>query len=365
MSNFCCSNCNAQHQSLVQNGDELLCVLCNTRKNVRIAQTGGSNPFSPGSSPMSGGSYPGSSRLNDDGLDAYMGRTRKRDQSEILADPRMSIEKMLESAHVYAEEDSIPYDLTPSERKKLKIKKELERRRKYYQQYADSIRENSVPFIKSHFQPTEQQMSTIEQSLTKRHLNKNVKHPLEDNNPPTIKPERTHSIWSSAAYEKLAQVVINHGTNTVFNPHVEDEDDENNDAIQFDQPMTGNTPVLMTQNDLDHYLSELGGMDWGSNPASALHLTGPNEPTLMDYTSQQEASDHVGHTDPLPSPINHETQDTGLSTEQKLQQQNWQAPKAPPQSLTKGFNWDDWGSNEENKFSPFDEALRTPAQPKI
>ena len=137
---------------------------------TRVAQYGGvgggSAPWSGSSSGSSGGGQ-ANSYVVDISLDGLMAKTHK----PAPIDPQRNMEKRLEPFHTWAEEDLIPYELSPKERTRLKLRKEVRRRERSYEDCARSLYENSPAYIKEHYKPSSQQLMTMEEQLGARRRN--------------------------------------------------------------------------------------------------------------------------------------------------------------------------------------------------
>ncbi len=156
--------------------DQYACPRCRcvfpTTPSVRVAQLGGggqtSPSWAPGSTPGGtgrGGGYGINQSFIDRGLDAIISLTHR----PMPIDPHRNIEKRLEPQHTRGEENSIPYDLNFEDRQKIKLKNEIQRREKFYEDCAKSIAENSPQYIQEHFPIQPEHSHTIEESLlTKR-----------------------------------------------------------------------------------------------------------------------------------------------------------------------------------------------------
>jgi hypothetical protein len=152
-----------------------------------------------------GGSFGINSHYVDEGLDAIMSRTHKNPP----IDENRNIEKRLEPSHVFYEEDEIPYHLSPVERKKLKIKKNIWRREHLLQETKRSIDENTPAFIRDNFHPSPQQLRTLEQSLSPLHLEPRnlAPHPRENESPAQDRPTRYHTVANIGCDPRIAEAV--------------------------------------------------------------------------------------------------------------------------------------------------------------
>jgi hypothetical protein len=186
-------------------------------KNIRTAQFGGvggggsGSPFSPGKSPIGrGGTNRGGGELNiymdeDDNLEKIISRVHLDLHINNINDD--NIEKQLTPQHRH-NDGELNYHLDASERMKLKFRMQLQSYKKSLEEHADSILKNSPKYIKEHFQPKEEHMTTLEEQLKARRQFDDTKkrvHKYEDEVPEQIKPERYHPVMSSSKFTKIAK----------------------------------------------------------------------------------------------------------------------------------------------------------------
>lgn len=264
--NYFCEKCGDKHPTKLvkkaSSNDEVLfgCPRCHSQFNlnngamVKLAQFGGSIPkptmTGPGASPVFKGTSTRSRGVNtrmETSIDTIISRTHR----PAPIDPERNVEKRLEQFHVHGEEDRIPYDLDPKERHKLKIKKEIRRREKFYEDAAKRVEENSVEFINENFHPSEEQMTSLEESLSSRRKydKSKPKSITEDVSPDQITPTRRHTVAK-----------VKHGLTSPFGDVISDTDsaepDYNPDWLKF-WPTTGNYGGTIDSNaKLNDYLAE-------------------------------------------------------------------------------------------------------------
>lgn len=198
-----CDKCISKTKLIKKSENNFGCPRCHTQFEldngtfIKTAQFGGNiakpNMYGPGSSPL----FKGLSNRNrgtntrfETSFDSIMSRSHR--PSPI--DPERNVEKRLEQFHVHSEDDSIPYELDIKERARLKVRKEIRRREKFYEDAAKRIEENSVDYIKENFQPASVQ--TLEESLaSRRKYEKTKEKPIvEDVATDQIQPERRHTV---------------------------------------------------------------------------------------------------------------------------------------------------------------------------
>lgn len=231
-------------------------------KNIRLAYYGGvggsgSGPWQPGGSPIGrGGSNPGGWDINsfvaDKSFDAHIERVR----NPAPDDPERNIEKRIEHFHQYNESDSIPYNLTPEERRRLKLREFIRLKNQYLEDAANRIDTNSVGYINENYGPKEEHITSIEELLSSRRKyedGKIVRHKYEDAVPDTIKPERVH--YANKDYPSKSRIRLT------------DEDANENpyyEAQYGTQSLpSGLTPLLVSGDQFDSYLEEGAKLDRG------------------------------------------------------------------------------------------------------
>jgi hypothetical protein len=238
--NFGCPSCHSQFE-------------LSNDKLTRTAQFGGNmakpTMQGPGSSPLFNGTSNknrGTNTRFETSFDSIMSRSHR----PAPLDPERNVEKRLEQFHVHAEEDSIPYELDKKERARLKIRKEIRRREKFYEDAAQRMETNSVQFIKDHFKPTQEQTQTLEESLSSRrkYEKKKEKSIAEDVSHDQIQPERRHSVAFSKS--KLTTVFDNIESDT-------DAEQDYNPKFLTVGPFEGVYGGTLKSNlQLDQYLDE-------------------------------------------------------------------------------------------------------------
>lgn len=268
-SNYFCENCGDSHPTkLIKNAstDTYGCPRCHSKfsdtsgKMQRVAQFGGQMPrpngFGPGSSPVFNGTSTKNRGVNirfESSIDSVISRTHR----PAPIDPERNVEKRLEQFHTQGEENDINYELSPKERRQLKLRKEIRRREKFYEDAAKRVNQNTVHFIKENFQPAPEFMMTREEALGKKRKYESLepRSIQDDESPEQMKPERRHS---------LSQV--KHGLTSVFdNPYSYDNsaydksnskvDNNYNPGMLTHWPMVGNYGgSFKTQKELDTYL---------------------------------------------------------------------------------------------------------------
>jgi len=259
-SNYFCENCGDSHPTkLIKNAstDIYGCPRCHSKfsdtsgKMQRVAQFGGQMPrpngFGPGSSPVFNGTSTKNRGVNirfESSIDSVISRTHR----PAPIDPERNVEKRLEQFHTQGEENDINYELSPKERRQLKLRKEIRRREKFYEDAAKRVNQNTVHFIKENFQPAPEFMMTREEALGKKRKYESLepRSIQDDESPEQAKPERRHTVAK-----------IKHGLTTPFmDPADEDSYDNNyNPGMLTYWPMVGNYGgSFKTQKELDTYL---------------------------------------------------------------------------------------------------------------
>jgi hypothetical protein len=188
--NFGCPRCHSQFE--IDNG------------KIVTAQFGGNiakpTMHGPGSSPLFKGlsnKNRGTNTRFETSIDTILSRTHR----PAPIDPERNVEKRLEQFHVHSEEDAIPYELDIKERARLKIKKEIRRREKFYEDAANRVEENSVQFIKENFHPSKEQVTSLEELLSSRRKYEKVKEKsiTQDEASEQIQPSRRHTVARNTA----------------------------------------------------------------------------------------------------------------------------------------------------------------------
>lgn len=334
------------------------CPRCYTKhgseENLRTAQFGGTtggqpNPYAPGTSPFGrGGTGGGNYGINNFGQDKTFEGIISGTHNPPQIDEHRNFEKRLEVYHKHQnEDDMIPYWLTPDEREKLRIKKEVRRRHKWLEQSKKMVDTNSVPYIKQNFHAPAEHMTPKEQQLSALHKYQNGdKMEFEDELPPIIKPERMH----------LAQSVT-HGRTSPFDNTTSDEEEARNpsfDRTRMQTPLgLGNAPLLTKGSEFDAYLEDALNANWGG-------AEGPREQTLMDYPNADQIGDHrVGHPEKQPSMVDNSgiDLDAELDAFMPIEQQlsKTKKPKSPLRNPNDPYSY--WSEYETAK------GVGTPGEP--
>ena len=257
-----------------------------SNKNTKTAQFGGvggggsGSPFQPGGSPIGrGGNKGGGYEINqfwsdEDTLEKLISHKHPdADESD------RNIESRLTPQHSYAEENK-NYYLTPAERVRARFREELHKHKKLMENHAKSIQENSVEFIKTHYQPKEEHLITIEERLKQRRRYsddpKQNYFQYEDDIPELIKPERYHPVISNKNNAiKTADIISR--PNQITDEEEEYQQNPVDDFRYHNAPM-GNFKMLLTDQDLDEYLYEGDGANRGYQDKDGLY----NEDTVLD-----------------------------------------------------------------------------------
>jgi len=320
-------------------------------ENVKTAQFGGTtggrpNAYAPGSSPFSAGSGSKNYGINNFSADKTFDSIISQTHNPPQVDEHRNLEKRLEVYHSQNEEDNmIPYWLTPEEREKLRIKKEVRRRNKWLQDSQKMVDTNTVSYIKNNFAPKPEHMSTLEMQLLGLHKYKpGEKMKYEDELPEVVQPERTH----------FAQTV-NHGRTNPFWDETQRDDEEeelspNMDSIRFKTPLgLGNAKLLEKGSELDDYLDQNYKTEWGG-------AEGPNEQTLMDYPNADQIGDHRwGFGDKNPSMVQDIDRDLDAFLPLEKQLEQTQKPQTPMRNPNDPYSY--WSEFETAK------GIGTPGEP--
>lgn len=271
-------------------------------KSIKTAQYGGvggggsQSPWSPGGSPIGRGGYnPGGWDINayieDISFEHFLSRTHNPvDESE-----DRNLENRLELFHRFSEDNEIPFELTPRERYKKKVKEELDKHKKFLEDSNNRVNNNSVKFIKDHYKPQNEHVTSIEQLLsTKRKYEDGFKSKLEDNIPDLILPERVH--YSSSFMDKIVNAYQVKRRNEVTTDLSEEES-------EFDKKKYNSFPnpfPLLGPDDLNlgEYLEELpkqnrsGYSEFWNTPALPFDIPGHDHPfknlAVKDKSSVQK-----------------------------------------------------------------------------
>ena len=358
---FYCTSCvNNQTIRLIkrEDGQEYGCPRCHSRyafnnsnELIRTAQTGGiggqPSSFGPGSSPLFKGRGKqrgtGFNKDMETQIDVLMSRTH----NPAPLDPERNMEKRLEPFHTQGEEDSIPYNLSLTERNKLNRKKEIRRREKYYADAADRVDHNTVQYIKENFQPREDQITSREIALETRRVHKpGVNRDVrEDQVPDQIAPTRRHSI---------ANNVITHG----HPPYIGVKDDEDaRDPFapkltdMQNQLTTVTGPTYDTNAGLEEWLTDASKEDFGGGTGYGTDTNLDQGNNLLDSMGNMAAQE----TPPIPSAIPPKSNtpnninNTSASLEQQLddllKQKSQRAPSLP-YPVEGEDNWKDQGKEK-------------------
>ena len=230
----------------------------------KLAQFGGvggggsGSPYSPGKSPIGrGGKSTGGYEIN---VNWDENNTMERLLARLHIEPDLSdrnFEARLMPQHKDIEDNS-NYLLTPEERLKAKFRAELHAYNEFLKQQADDLRKNSVQYIKENFQPKEEHITTMENSLASRRQfddSKKREHKYEDEVPEQIKPERSHPVLSNREMERIAIIVMR----DKLVPENDADVEERNvfDVRRYNTPPIGKTPRLLDGVAFEDYLNEL------------------------------------------------------------------------------------------------------------
>ena len=319
---------------------------------------GGHSPFAPGGSPLGrgygvGGGWDINRYVADRSLDAIL--EGMHDPAPI--DPERNLEKRLEDQHQRAEEDLIPYDLTPAERERLKIRKEIRRREQFYEEAARSIRENSPAFIQQHFTPKEEHITPLNVQLQSRRKTDDkayVKDPREDEVPPQIKPSRFHPVISQTQNGRSAHLISR--PNEINDENSEELNWANKARITYPLGL-GSTPLLELGVNLDDYLEDSANQNWGgqksmsNEPSVAFDFKEPDEFSLLREPEShalpssvgemaEDVVNGMGRLDRPEDDLMSVADDPFLPLEAKLEATNRIEPESPPQDRFPGNRWE-------------------------
>lgn len=243
-----------------------------SNKNTKTAQFGGvggggsGSPFQPGGSPIGrGGNKGGGYDINvfwndEDTLEKLICHKHPdADNSD------RNIESRLTPQHTYAEENK-NYYLTPAERVRARFREELHKHKKLMENHAKSIQENSVEFIKTHFQPKEEHILTIEEKLKQRRKYsddpKQNYFQYEDDIPELIQPERTHLVLSDKNQTLRKADMISRP-----NQITDEQDEKENifDKARYTTYPEGSLKTLVDSYDVEEFLGKNKGNGAGVN----------------------------------------------------------------------------------------------------
>lgn len=225
--------------------------------NIKTAQFGGVggggqvSPYSPGRSPIGrGGSNPGGHEINiswDDtqNFDMLLRRTHQ----DIDTSDR-NIETRLTPQHKYFEETKV-YVLTPEERMREKLRRDLHNFKNSLEEQAKKIKEKDTPIV-----PKEEHMVGFDVTLGKRRQfddKQKRKFDYEDKVPDQIKPSRIH--YSNNLNERTA--IIKRRDRITEEEDADVEERNIFDVVPFTNPPIGRTPVLFHGDELEEYFSKL------------------------------------------------------------------------------------------------------------
>ena len=284
-------------------------------ENIRVAQFGGVggggqvSPFSPGSSPIGrGGRNRGGHEINlyvDE--DANFDKLLRR--SHIDFDGRDdNIESRLTPQHRNYEE-SIPYVLTPEERKRAKLRAQLHHYKQSLENAANDLIKNSPKYIREKFHAKPEHLVTIEESLQVRHkYNKDFKYPRSEYKDPD-KPSRLHFALSDYEINRLAADYQVMRRNRMTEEYAEDRN--RFDEEQYQNPSLAKTPVLVHGEDIENYFQNLKNVNTPDTDGFQEYrlkdnlLTNPDPDTKVNLTPRDELgekSDSLKQIDPFKSP---------------------------------------------------------------
>ena len=232
--------------------------------NIRTAQFGGvggggsGSPFSPGKSPIgTGGKNSGGWEINvawdeDNNFEKLLSKTHQDiDNSD------RNFESRLMSQHKHVE-DLKNYLLTPEERQREKLRRNLRKYKAALEDEANKINKDSVKYIKDNFHPKEEHMQSMEANLAKRrHFDDSKKRVLkyEDEVPDQIKPERIHPVFSDNHLNRIAQISSRNRLTDEEPPGTEERNPY--DIAKYTKFPLGRAPVMLEGDDLENYFSEL------------------------------------------------------------------------------------------------------------
>jgi hypothetical protein len=328
------------------------CFNADTEENVRTAQFGGAtggqpNPFSPGSKPPgAGGTGSKNYGINNFSADKTFDSILSQTHNPPAVDENRNFESRLEVFHKHHEEDMIPYWLTPDEREKLRIKKEIRRRHKNNEDAKKMVETNSVPYIKQYFPPRSEHITPKEVQLSNLHKYKDgAKIKFENELPEVIRPERIH----------MAQARSHGRSNPFWDETWRNTDEENAypnfDNIRMHTPVgLGNAKLLEKGSDLDEYLNEAYTSNWGG-------ADGPNETNLIDYPNADNIGDYSwGFGEKIPSSINKDI-DSELDAFTTIEQQLEKTKRQPSPNRNPNDPYSYWSAYEMAK------GTGTPGEP--
>lgn len=294
--------------------------------NIRTAQFGGvggggnGSPYQPGGSPIGrGGTNRGGNKTNlyideDKSFDALLR------QSHIEPDSRdVNLEARLTPQHKNYEE-LIPYELTPEQRRKARLRAQLHNLKESLQNAADNLMKNSPAYIREHYAPKPEHMMTREQALEERHkYNKDHKYPREDYKDPD-KPERLHFAINDSTINRIAAdyEIARRNRMTKEYPEDRNEFDEN----QFSYVPIGKTPILTHGEDFNDYIDHLmiektpnedGFQEYGLKDTLLSYPdpdTKPNVHAPHDIAPMPESLKEIRSDETIEGQINPEKKDT-------------------------------------------------------
>ena len=274
-----------------------------SNKNTKTAQFGGvggggsGSPFSPGGSPIGrGGSKGGGYDINqfwndEDTLEKLISHKHPdADESD------RNLESRLTPQHSYAEENK-NYYLTPAERVRARFREELHKHKKLMENHAKSIQENSVEYIKTHFQPKEEHIHTIEEKLKQRRKYsddpKQNYFQFEDDIPELIQPERYHPVLSNKNNSVKTADLISR-PNQITDEY--DEKENTFDKARYTTYPEGSVKTLINNDDVEEFLGKNkgngAGVDRNYTSSDGLY----NEDTVLD-TPDMETQPSYSNSD--------------------------------------------------------------------
>ena len=229
--------------------------MANNNKNIRTAAGfggvggAGSGAWAPGGSPIGkGGQTPGNFNqfVDDASFEAIISRIHQDAPDE----PERNMEARLVSQHTFKEDDAVNNldILDVDERNAFKLRTKLRAHKHMLEKAATQMKANP------HHEKI--QNSTMEESLKARRKYKDgQKFDYEDDVPAQIKPERTHSIYSSSKNERVA-IDFNYRRRDQINEVEPGDADAWWQATKNQLPM-GKTPLLTDGAEIDTYFKEL------------------------------------------------------------------------------------------------------------
>ena len=231
----------------------------------KVAQFGGvggggnGSPYSPGRSPIGrGGTNTGGHQINinwkEDNTTEYA-LNGIRPENDFESD--RSIEARLMPYHKDFESNK-NYLLTPEERIREKFRSNLHAYNQALLEHAESLKKNSVQYIKDNYSLTDEDLKSFEQRLhQRRHFDDSKKREFEfeDKTPEPIAPTRTHPVLSNREMERIAIIVRRDQLTEENDPDVEERNPFS--VVQKNYPPIGRTPLLLEGAEEKEYAAKL------------------------------------------------------------------------------------------------------------